>query len=136
MCVISLYEINEQAVLDLQLLLELAAVLGISTISASATADDDIKATLPVMEEAPPTFDACVDLGAYDVFCLTAQERAVATTCHCVQLLHIPGKHGLERYALQCKQMQVSFACECAEHMMSIWAFLHACQMFSAALVA
>ncbi|KAA6422323.1 MAG: hypothetical protein FRX49_07793 [Trebouxia sp. A1-2] len=54
--------------------------------------DDDIKATLPVMEEAPPTFDACVDLGAYDVFCLTAQERAVATTCHCVQLLHIPGQ--------------------------------------------
>ncbi|KAL0026996.1 hypothetical protein WJX79_007402 [Trebouxia sp. C0005] len=60
--------------------------------STAQSSDDDIKATLPVMEEAPPTFDACVDLGAYDVFCLTAQERAVATTCHCVQLLHIPGQ--------------------------------------------
>ncbi len=63
-------------------------------ISAFVTADDDIKATLPVMEEPPPTFGDCVQLGAYDLLCLTAQERAVATTLHCVQLLHIPGEHG------------------------------------------
>jgi len=81
-------------------------LLGISVISAFAPADDDIKATLPVMEEAPPTFDACVELEAYDLFCLTAKERAVATTCHCVQLLHIPGEHGHERHALM--QMQAN----------------------------
>jgi len=87
-------------VLDLQLLLQLAAVLGISMISASATADDDIKASLPGMEEPPPTFDACVEHGAYDVLCLTAQERAVTLTCHCVQLLHVPGEHAYQQYAL------------------------------------
>ena len=52
------------------------------------------------MEEPPPTFDAAVKLGAHDLLCLTAQERAVATTFHCVQLLHVPGQH--ER-ALQMK---------------------------------
>ncbi len=103
---ISLGKIDQQAVSGVQLLSQLAAVLGISVISAFATADDDIKATLPVMEEAPPTFDACVELEAYDLFCLTAKERAVATTCHCVQLLHIPGEHGHERHALM--QMQAN----------------------------
>ncbi len=116
------------------MLSKLAAVLGIRMISSFATADDDIKESLPGMEKAPPTFDACVERGAYDMLCLTAQERAVATTCHCVQLLHLPGKHGLERYALM--QMRVSFACKCAEHMMNIWALFHACQTFSAAPVA
>ncbi len=97
---ILLVEINQQAVFDLQLLLQLAAVLGINVISSFVTADDDIKATLPVMEEAPPTFDACVERGAYDLLCLTAQEHAVATTCHCVQLLHVPGEHGHQQFAL------------------------------------
>ena len=69
-------------------------------ISAFVTADDDIKATLPGMEEPAATFDACVQLGAYDLWCLTAQERAVATTFHCVQLLHIPGEHGHAQYEL------------------------------------
>ncbi len=80
--------------------LKLSAFLGISVILAFVPADDDIKATLPRMEEPPPTFDACVQLGAYDLFCLTAQERAVATTFHCVQLLHIPGDHGHTQYEL------------------------------------
>ncbi len=85
--------------LDLQLLLQLAAVLGISMISASASADDDIKATVPGMEKPSPAFNACVERGAYDMLCLTAQERAVATTCHCVQLLHVSGEHGHQQYA-------------------------------------
>ncbi len=80
------------------MLLQLVDVLCISVNSAFVTADDDIKATLPVMEEPPPTFDACVDLGAYDLLCLTAQERAVATTFHCMQLLHVPGEHWRARY--------------------------------------
>ncbi|DBA95032.1 TPA: hypothetical protein ACH3X1_002548 [Trebouxia sp. C0004] len=73
--------------------------IGPSADSLSSTAQpsvaithDDIKATLPAMVEATPTFDACVEFGAYDLFCLTAQERAVATTCHYLQLLHIPGQ--------------------------------------------
>ena len=104
--------------LDLQLLLQLAAVLRISMVSASAsaTADDDIMATLPVMEEAPPTFDACVERGAYDLLCLTAQERAVATTCHCLQLLHIPGEHGHQQFAF----MQTQAKCLVHRNVQSI----------------
>ena len=85
-------------------------------VSASATADDDIMATLPVMEEAPPTFDACVERGAYDLLCLTAQERAVATTSHCLQLLHIPGEHGHQQFAF----MQTQAKCLVHRNVQSI----------------
>ena len=105
-----------------------AAVLGISMISAFVTADDDINASLPGMEEPPPSFDACVEHGAYDMLCLTAQERAVATTCHCVQLLHVPGEHVYQQYALMqthaCAS-KLSFACECAKHMLHMLSILH-----------
>lgn len=89
----SLGNTNRPAASGFAMLWQVAAVLCTSMISAFVTADDDIKATLPVMETPPPTFDACVELGAYDLFGLTAQDRAVATTFHCVQLLHVPGEH-------------------------------------------
>jgi hypothetical protein len=109
----------------LQITFNLSAVLGISVIFAFATADDDIKATLPGMEEPTPTFDACVKLGPYDLLCLTAQERAVATIFHCVQLLHISGEHGHARYGLIANANKVSFAFECTEHMMHILSILN-----------
>ena len=53
--------------------------------------DEDIKATLPSLDGDPPSFHACVELGAYDMFSVPAHERAAATY-HSSQLLHIPGE--------------------------------------------
>jgi len=53
------------------------------------SAEDAIKATIPCLEKPPPSFEACVQLGAYEFFGRSASEQA--GTSHCAQVLHIPG---------------------------------------------
>ncbi len=52
-------------------------------------AEDAIKATTPCLEKPPPSFEACVQLGAYEFLGRSASEQAA--TSHCAQVLHIPG---------------------------------------------
>ncbi len=53
------------------------------------SAEDAIKATIPCLEKPPPSFEACVQLGAYEFLGRSASEQA--GTSHCAQVLHIPG---------------------------------------------
>ena len=54
-------------------------------------ADADIIATLASLEEAPKTFEACIELGPYIFRGLTPEERKTGTVRNAL-LVHVPGQ--------------------------------------------